>query len=205
MPCFSLFSFGYILQEAVDVMRPAIIEHVIVPPRPLDRYKHLQDKGTRTKSYKGWPKSDKIKSELIDDGFFYLGEIDRVQCSFCGGVLHSFKESDNVHIEHYRHFPKCKTFNDTDTEEDAALFRHVLQITNPNQADCSASSDGTSDTELVKQLKNLKLAPNTTCPRHKYYALYKDRLRTFDTWPTNHHLKKEKLADAGLFYAGRYL
>ncbi|XP_021350198.1 baculoviral IAP repeat-containing protein 3-like isoform X2 [Mizuhopecten yessoensis] len=174
----------------------------VAPPRPIERYRHLRDTNTRTRSYKGWPKSDGLKSELIADGFFYLGEKDRVQCAYCGGVLHSFKENDNVHIEHYRHFPKCETFDSTDSETEAHLFGHVT-MTHLSDTQTDGTSRG-EDTALLEKIKKLDMSSNTKCPRHKYYALYKDRLRTFNNpkWPANHPMKKETLAKAGLFYAG---
>ncbi|XP_069126107.1 baculoviral IAP repeat-containing protein 7-B-like isoform X1 [Argopecten irradians] len=177
----------------------------IAPPPPIERYRHLRDEDTRTRSYKGWPKSEKLKKELIYDGFFYLGEKDRVQCAYCGGVLHSFDENDNVHIIHYKHFPTCQTFDDTDNKTEAALFGHVRTCMSETQTDGPAASvDGEIDSELLKKIQNLDLSQNEKCPRHKYYALYKDRLRTFDNpnWPANHPMKIEELAKAGLFYAG---
>nr|AIZ98905.1 inhibitor of apoptosis proteins 1 [Azumapecten farreri] len=179
----------------------------IVPPRPIERYRHLRDTDTRTRTYKGWLKSDKLKSELILDGFFYLGEKDRVQCAYCGGVLHGFEEDDNVHIEHYRHFPRCETFDKTDSETETFLFGHVTSThLNETQTDGATCTSGVGDinSALLEKIKNLDLSTNTKCPRHKYYAQYKDRLRTFDSpkWPANHPMKKETLAKAGLFYAG---
>ncbi|XP_033739770.1 baculoviral IAP repeat-containing protein 2-like isoform X2 [Pecten maximus] len=173
----------------------------VAPPPPIERYRHLRNQETRTRSYKGWPKSDKLKSELIADGFFYLGEKDRVQCAYCGGVLHSFEENENVHIEHYRHFPKCETFDETDSKDEAALFGHVRTCMSETQTDGPASADNST---LLEKIKSLNLSTNTKCPRHKYYALLKDRLRTFDNpnWPAKHPMEKDVLAKAGLFYAG---
>ncbi|CAK8672492.1 unnamed protein product [Clavelina lepadiformis] len=53
-------------------------------------------------------------SDLARSGFFYLGNLDRVQCFSCGGVLRNWNYGDNVHAEHRRHFPNCRMVQGTE-------------------------------------------------------------------------------------------
>ncbi|XP_060072063.1 baculoviral IAP repeat-containing protein 7-like isoform X2 [Ylistrum balloti] len=170
----------------------------VAPPPPRERYRHLRVKETRRESYRYWPKSDRLKEDLIDEGFFYLGEQDRVQCAFCGGVLHSFEENENVHIEHYRHFPRCQTFEETETAMEGALFGYM------SDTQTDGPGDEGLDQGVVELMRKMDLSSVKKHPKHKYYALLKDRLKTFENseWPADHPMDKEELAKAGLFYAG---
>ncbi|KAH9487776.1 hypothetical protein Btru_068733 [Bulinus truncatus] len=42
----------------------------------------------------------------------------------------------------------------------------------------------------------------TDKPKHPELSLKPKRLETFKNWPTDHHLKRENLAEAGFYYAG---
>ncbi|KAJ8316925.1 hypothetical protein KUTeg_004829 [Tegillarca granosa] len=39
--------------------------------------------------------------------FYYTGLQDKVQCTYCGGILSDWDFGDVVHLEHKRHFPDC--------------------------------------------------------------------------------------------------
>ena len=62
----------------------------------------------RLESFKHWPCQSIVqKEDLARNGFYYLGEGDRVQCVFCNVVLSSWEKGDNVITEHRRHSKNC--------------------------------------------------------------------------------------------------
>ena len=44
---------------------------------------------------------------LAAHGFFYTGGSDVVRCYHCGVELHTWREADDVMVEHFRHSPGC--------------------------------------------------------------------------------------------------
>ncbi|XP_060065238.1 baculoviral IAP repeat-containing protein 7-like [Ylistrum balloti] len=190
----------------------------IAPPPPKERYKHLRDPVLRKKSFGKWQNiSDPFLKDLVNDGLFSIDEVKRkVQCIYCGGVLCGIEEGQNVHITHYRHFPKCdrfkfrepdflKLFNGSQVINGEYCAKHILgtngcaRNARQKQEICDESfvdGRGFDKYNSVYTLEDKKY------PKHSYYSLWIDRLRTFRNWPT--HLKQtpEDLARAGFFYTG---
>ncbi|XP_060065219.1 baculoviral IAP repeat-containing protein 1b-like [Ylistrum balloti] len=196
------------------------------PPPPRERYKHLRDPELRNKSFYKWPSiGESLKKELIDEGFFSIDEEKRkVQCVYCGGVLVGIEEGDNVHINHYRHFPTCERFKWREPNFES-LFNHgiVNGIHAMTLADGAASNDSIDEGYQSVPIKDLEVDGETNqyldgrdrnssnpfytigeekYPRHIYYALFIDRLKTFKRWPKDSKQTPHALAGAGLFYAG---
>lgn len=209
----------------------------IIPPSPRERYKHLRDPDLRRRSFGKWDSDCLLIKELIDEGFFSIDEDKKnVQCVYCGGVLTGVNADENVHIAHYRHFPKCERFKWRDTNFEA-LFSHASD----GQTNGYANGCDVADTLLAQRLGNLSVDESDEgfvsgsskdleedgvdamvyldgrgrCssnpfyvmgelkfPRHTYYALYVDRLRTFKKWLPDLNQKPVDLATAGLFYTG---
>ncbi len=73
----------------------------------------------RVRTFEHWPSGTSHPRtvdvhHLARSGFFHLGNLDRVQCFSCGGVLRNWNFGDNVMNEHRRHFPHCKMTNNTE-------------------------------------------------------------------------------------------
>ncbi|XP_076818315.1 E3 ubiquitin-protein ligase XIAP-like isoform X3 [Clavelina lepadiformis] len=70
----------------------------------------LKSEAQRGESFISWPTDLRTvnASDFAQSGFFYLGNLDRVQCFSCGGVLRNWNYGDNVEAEHKRHFPHCR-------------------------------------------------------------------------------------------------
>lgn len=202
----------------------------IAPPIPKERYKHLQDPELRRKSFRNWPSSTSpsFLTELINEGFFSIDEEKRkVQCVYCGGVLVDVTEDENVHINHYRHFPTCERFKWRESNF-AALFNHSNGVVNGVKG--LTLSDGANGVSLDSTDKGYHSAQsdlevdgsvtdyldgrgkdssqpyytigNMKYPHHIYYALYIDRMKTFKKWPKDANQTPSVLSAAGLFYTG---
>ncbi|XP_077974045.1 baculoviral IAP repeat-containing protein 7-like [Styela clava] len=76
---------------------------------------HMESVINRLESFKPrpgcrWP-SDKLRAtidELVNAGFFYLGERDRVKCWYCNGGLQNWEYEDSPIVEHAKWFPSCE-------------------------------------------------------------------------------------------------
>ena len=66
----------------------------------------LDDEFVRFLSFQKFP-SAFDKKALAASGFYYTGQGDSVRCFKCGIILHSWDESDNIDLEHYKHSPSC--------------------------------------------------------------------------------------------------
>lgn len=183
-----------------------------VPQHPLDRLEPLRNSETRRKNtFDSWPKDALIGcDDLIEDGFYYMGLSDKVQCAYCGGVLSGWNRGDNVHDQHKRHFKQCPKvrddivsddendletdgrgyFDESDKEDYAQQDSHVPQ---PFNFGCQ-----NEQTDLVEKPKPVPKVYN------KEYSLYSKRLESYVNWPIDHHLKPDELASAGLYYKGLF-
>ena len=56
----------------------------------------------------GWYKRRSFGETLAAHGFFYIGGRDVVQCFQCGVTIHTWLDSDDVAVEHFRHSPTCQ-------------------------------------------------------------------------------------------------
>lgn len=62
----------------------------------------------RLESFKNWSCQSIVRKEdLARNGFYYLGDRDRVQCVFCNAILSCWEKGDNVIEEHKRHSKNC--------------------------------------------------------------------------------------------------
>lgn len=67
---------------------------------------HIEE--IRKNSYENWPKIlSSLIDELVEDGFFYTGYGDKVECYKCGGRLKNWYPHHDVQRRHDFHFPQC--------------------------------------------------------------------------------------------------
>jgi len=72
------------------------------------RHPAFVNAATRLQTFEKWPVVLRhLSDELVDSGFFYLGQDDSVCCFVCGGCLRNWKLSDDPWEEHAVHYPRC--------------------------------------------------------------------------------------------------
>lgn len=71
------------------------------------KYGRFASIDARKNTFRTWNNPYLKSQDLIDNGFFYVGISDRVQCYYCGMILHSFEATDDVAAEHWYHNPNC--------------------------------------------------------------------------------------------------
>ena len=179
-----------------------------IPQHPLERLAPMRkDKSLRQTTFEKWPKEEVISPEVLcDDGFYYMGIGDKVQCVYCGGVLSGWQNGDDVHREHARHFSRCPSLDDgveddieCDGEADVRDYASC-RLDDANVADIGIHGYNfghqNDRIEAVKPIQTTNKVYNTK------YSLYSRRLESFKDWPEDHELKPEVLAEAGLYYKG---
>ncbi|VDI67974.1 baculoviral IAP repeat-containing protein 7/8 [Mytilus galloprovincialis] len=153
----------------------------VVPQHPLERLHQLRlSDELRRQTFVNWPKSSPIcPTELCDNGFYYMGSKDKVQCAFCGGVLSGWLENDNVASEHAKHFRYCEKVSTK------------LKTCADSLPEHSVSSDAGQHSQ------NAYLQPH-----NKHFLMLNIRIVTFQSWPKNLKQSPEDLASTGLYYKG---
>ena len=67
--------------------------------------------GNRLKTFTSWPTTACVRPQVLaENGFFYVGSGDRVQCAYCNGVLRDWEPGDDVASEHQKYFGQECTF-----------------------------------------------------------------------------------------------
>ncbi|KAI8521125.1 hypothetical protein Bbelb_008790 [Branchiostoma belcheri] len=151
--------------------------------------KDLNTELHRIHTFYGWPESTPVRPEhLAKLGFFYLGVRDKVECAFCGGVLHQWEEGDDPKREHERHYPHCP------------FIRNCATSNVPLDSPDGDSSDGQSERRGHTESEPPPPPGGTDCPKHPELSSEEDRLSTFFRWPLYSPISPRKLAQAGFYY-----
>jgi hypothetical protein len=152
-----------------------------IPTHPLERLQPLRiDTALRRSTFSDWPINAPVSPNILcDNGFYYMGMHDKVQCAFCGGVLSGWAKDDDVQHEHARHFGRCE----------------LVRI---KQRQCFEFSRPVSKSEEQYSNSNIK-------PYNAEYSLYSDRLSSFQSWPRHMQQTPEDLSTTGLYYKGTYM
>ncbi|CAG2255136.1 BIRC2_3 [Mytilus edulis] len=97
-----------------------------IPQHPLERLRPMRENyELRMNTFQQWSNQNVSPKELCDDGFYYMGSPDMVQCAFCGGVLSGWRPDDDVHKLHAVNFGQCrKVCKYANYEERLASFRN---------------------------------------------------------------------------------
>ncbi|XP_060069816.1 baculoviral IAP repeat-containing protein 7-like [Ylistrum balloti] len=179
----------------------------VVPQTPYQRLALLRnDPQLRLNSYLNWPPSAHVTpQDLCEDGFYYTGLEDRVQCTHCGGTLSHWEPGDIVANEHSTHFPQCPWVV---SRRNNPLFRSTTQQCGfPNISDSGfAFGHQRSSPGVPLQYQASSHpgdVPGTNRPKYSEYALESNRLTTFKGWPSQLSQKPAALAKGGLFYLGQ--
>jgi len=85
----------------------SVVQNVMPPKEYLKLMKDGRER-LRTFTEGRWPVSaQQSPIELAESGFFYLGDLDRVQCAFCKLVLRNWSRGDNPIWEHFKGSRHC--------------------------------------------------------------------------------------------------
>lgn len=193
----------------------------LVMQTPYQRLAVLRnDSQLRLNTYLNWPQNAFVDPrDLCDDGFYYTGLEDKVQCTHCGGILGGWEQGDTVANEHSIHFPQCPWVN---TRRNNPFFqsRPVPQQCGPITVSDSQSLGfshqqsgfgfGHQPSSVVGNLQYLPAShprdrPGTNRPKYPEYSLESNRLTTFKGWPSQLSQKPAALAKSGLFYLGKII
>jgi baculoviral IAP repeat-containing protein 7/8 len=74
------------------------------------RFEHpdFAEASHRLESFKNWPENSSVKPvQLVEAGFFYLGDEDKVCCFCCGGGIRHWQETDQPWEQHAFWYGKC--------------------------------------------------------------------------------------------------
>ncbi|XP_066303441.1 baculoviral IAP repeat-containing protein 7-B-like [Branchiostoma lanceolatum] len=175
-------------------------------PRDLNEEQH------RLHTFFNWPADCPVTAEdLAAAGFFYLGIQNKVECAFCGGVLHHWEEDEDPRRKHESQFPQCPFIRGDATANIPIGCRHNHQYVPVTLGRRRAnekpgvrfhlqpiSSQSSVDTGVPPPWSAPK-APEAT---FREMASDETRFSTFFHWPMHSPSAPRKLAEAGMYYTG---
>ncbi|XP_065218473.1 baculoviral IAP repeat-containing protein 7-B-like [Planococcus citri] len=95
---------------------------------PAPSFVNYITKEERLKSFEKWPIPEiKTPQELAQDGFFYSGHEDLVQCFSCGGGLSNWEIGVDVAFEHVKYYPKCGYVIEKEGEDFAEEVKKIVK------------------------------------------------------------------------------
>ena len=135
---------------------------------------HLHYEQYRLETFNNWPQRAAVdKHDLAMNGFYYLGDGDRVKCAFCNIILSKWEGGDVVSTEHRKYAPRCPLLTENSETVGNIPHRHVV---NSNNRQMTA--------------------------KHLEYRNRETRLKSFTSWPSELKQRPDELSCAGLFYLG---
>ncbi|XP_076810466.1 baculoviral IAP repeat-containing protein 3-like [Clavelina lepadiformis] len=183
--------------EGLELANIISSEHKALITIQLD----LKKENDRRKSFETWTSTYTTVTPmtLAKSGFFYLGNLDRVQCFSCSGVLRNWRSGDDVPTEHRRHFLKCKMSQNIETRNvplppQTSDFLGDPVFGLPEPPDPSPA-----------ELAQLKVHFPCLNPVNPHMRREEMRLDTFDRrWPSAKvKATKQQIAKAGFFFLGQ--
>lgn len=168
-----------------------------IPPPTGESIGPLRFERNRLETFKDWPPNVRVSAaELAKQGFHYTGKSDRVQCVFCKGILRNWETGDKPHIEHRKHFPRCPF----------VLGMKIGNVPLPLDLSGAQNRGNIVDSLSAGNTRGAAiLGIVTDRPKHPQYAIESQRLASFQGWPPYKHQTPQQLAEAGFWYAGRFL
>uniref|UniRef100_F6ZZT6 Baculoviral IAP repeat-containing protein 7 n=1 Tax=Ciona intestinalis TaxID=7719 RepID=F6ZZT6_CIOIN len=162
-------------------------------------YRHpinIEHKKYLMETFKTWSAAfnDEFVKELARSGFFYLGNLDRTQCFSCSGVLRNWRASDDVNVEHFRHFPHCKMGSNSESKNVPLPLDHPIDVDDiPEPPDPSPKEQE----DLVKMF-------TLGAPMNPHMRSLDARVATFDRrWPARKvKASATHIAKAGFYFLG---
>lgn len=135
---------------------------------------HLRYEQYRLETFNNWPQRAAVdKHDLATNGFYYLGEGDRVKCAFCNIILSKWERGDVVSTEHRKYAPRCPLLTENSETVGNIPHRHVV---NSNNRQMTA--------------------------KHLEYRNRETRLKSFTSWPSDLKQRPDELSCAGFFFLG---
>lgn len=75
---------------------------------PNPKHSCYENKQVRLLTFNSWPQGLAQKpQDMVDAGFFYTGQSDKVICYFCSGGMKDWSSEHLPWLEHARWFPSC--------------------------------------------------------------------------------------------------
>ena len=201
-------------------------QNILHPTHYLKIMKNGRER-LRTFTEGRWPVSaQQSPIDLAEAGFFYLGQLDRVQCAFCKTTLKNWVRGEVPILEHYKRNQHCDFIKGYEVgnvpiSEDPVRSRNTIFPNFDVVGNCNSltrnldpmpqvstseyqhlSSDEENNRMDLESLNDCSQPFGPQCPE---MASYDARLSTFRTinWPANFPIQTTDLADAGLFYVGQ--
>ncbi|XP_065225489.1 baculoviral IAP repeat-containing protein 2-like [Planococcus citri] len=155
------------------------------------RYKNEE---ARLQSFMAWPIPSGIDGHrLAKAGFYWLQELRKVRCAFCGLDNPHWDSSVDPIIEHRRHSPNCSFLNNLSVGCSSHNSNDVI-VLRENYLESERELD-------ANQMKDFGIL-NHRIPKHSKYMTEESRVASFETWPVSEIKAPIDLAKAGFYYTG---
>ncbi|XP_070532997.1 baculoviral IAP repeat-containing protein 7-like [Ptychodera flava] len=161
-----------------------------------------------------WPRNAPVLQEdLAKAGFYYLGEDDKVQCLWCGGILKDWRPDDVPINDHRYYFPSCKFAKGEDVGNEPMRLTtsqpsernygpvERQRLRDPSRIEVIGRNRSERDAEVDAHVES-ETSTQAQEPKHPKFARIEARSDSFRNWP-NGSLPQEYLTQAGFFFTGR--
>ncbi|XP_022691753.1 baculoviral IAP repeat-containing protein 7-B-like isoform X2 [Varroa jacobsoni] len=164
---------------------------------PLDERMKLPEQ--RLLTFERWPKRDVDPQRLVNAGFYYLNEGDKVRCAWCKGVIEQWQATDVPFEEHARNFSCCPFI----LNPPAYACRGEDEVGHRNMYSFSGAP---ANQNLCSDIALLKGVIRHVGPKQPHMVSQGSRMATFteNNWPQTVNVSPEDLVEAGFFFLGMH-
>lgn len=157
------------------------------PPPIFDKPDHrcMRRESDRLSTFVDWPLTFIKPSSLAKAGFYYTRKDDIVRCAYCDVEVGKWEQGDDALKDHARWSPDCP-------------FVRALMPTEGHDTCGKGGIEVRVNSFPEGAIRTPRLGPT-----YPHFAVYDNRLLSFQEWPRSMKQKPNELADAGFFYTGK--
>lgn len=104
----AILANGSAYNEEAEDMQYRLRTGEVVDESIYPMVSHMKSEEARLQTFSSWPSTAPVRPrDLVEAGFYYMGQGDQVQCFCCGGKLNGWEAGDTAWGEHSHHYPNC--------------------------------------------------------------------------------------------------
>lgn len=156
----------------------------------------MKNPQSRFNTFYNWPKPEIMDPQrLVNAGFYFLHNGDKVRCAWCKGVIEHWNSTDIPFEEHAKNFACCPfVVNPPD------------YACRPGEDECGPSNMCRSSSSGSKKPQLLHGVIPHSGPKHPHQVSVSSRESSFQSssWPSTAKVPPSELAEAGFFFLGMH-
>nr|QEY08360.1 inhibitor of apoptosis [Phenacoccus solenopsis] len=184
----------FVLNPAASGNVPLSVNNESSSNRSENDVNKYRSEEARLQSFLDWPIPSGIEGyRLAKAGFYWIQELKKVRCAFCGIDNPHWDNSVDPIVEHRRYSPMCPFLNNLSVGCSSQNSNDVIVL-----RENYFEQENELDASRMKEFGIL----NHRIPKHSKYMTEESRVSSYESWPVPDVKTPQELSKAGFYYTG---